>query len=123
MIETIPKNPDKMSHLYEKIWVDEADSSILRIEWDVKSVGNYEKIEEFAKRINSVLRITMISEYEIEKNGIRFLSKYSVREAYHSRRGKIFVRSEITVTYKDYKFFTVETKVKYKGRLNLPNEK
>jgi hypothetical protein len=90
----------------------------LKIEWDVRSAGNYEKIVEFAKRINSEPRITMISEYEIEKNGIRFPSKYLVREAYYSRRGRTFVRSEINVTYEEYKFFTVDTKIKYGPNLN-----
>lgn len=122
VIEAIPKNPDETSHLHGKIWVDETDSSILKIEWDVKSTGNYEKIEEFAMRINAEPRITMISEYDVEKNGIRFPSRYSVREAYYSRSGRTFARSEITVTYEEYKFFTVDTEIKYGTNLNSHQE-
>jgi len=113
VIQAMPKNPDETNHLYGRIWVDETDFSILKIEWDVKSVENYEKIIDFSKRINAEPRITMISEYRIEKNGIRFPSKYSIREAYQSRSGGVFVRSDIDVTYEEYKFFTVETTVKY----------
>jgi hypothetical protein len=122
VIQAMPKNPDEINHLYGKIWVDETDFSILKIEWDVKSVENYDKIIDFARKINAEPRITMISAYGIEKNGIRFPSKYSIREAYQTRGGGVFVRSDIEVTYEEYKFFTVETTVKYRTNPN-PREK
>ena len=62
--------------------------------------------------MNSKPRLTQISEYGFEKNGIRFPSRYSLREEYISRRGKPFLRSETSVIYRDYKFFTVETEVR-----------
>jgi hypothetical protein len=50
----------------------------------------------------------------IEKNGIRFPSRYFVKESYiNPSRGKLTL-SETTVTYSDYKFFTVETEVMIK---------
>jgi hypothetical protein len=55
-------------------------------------------------------RVVLTSEYGIEKKGLRFPSRYSVREIY-GRGTRRFQRSEITVTYDQYKFFTVETEV------------
>lgn len=113
VVEALPKTPFEVRHLSGKIWIKKDDFSILRIEWNQKSVENFEKIEKLARNLNSTPRITQVSEYGIEKNGIRFPSRYSVREEYINRRGKSFLRSETIVIYKDYKFFTVETGVNF----------
>jgi len=113
VIEAIPKSSLKQRHLFGKIWVKEGDFSILKIEWNQKAIGNFQIIEEIAKRYKADPQITLISEYSIEKNGIRFPSRYFIEEAYISQKGKKFIRSETTVIYKDYKFFTVETEIKY----------
>jgi len=57
--------------------------------------------------------MTLVSEYKVEKNGIRFSSRYFIEEAYIGKKGKKFISSETTVIYRDYKFFTVETEIKY----------
>jgi hypothetical protein len=57
-------------------------------------------------------RIVLTSDYGIEKNGIRFPSRYTVQETY-ARGVRRFQRSETTVVYDQYKFFTVETIVVY----------
>lgn len=114
IIEATPKSSINIDHLFGKIWVRKSDSSILKIEWNQASLGNFERIKEIAKELNAEPDITFISEYDFEEKGIRFPSKYFVREEYiHSWRGR-FKRSETTVIYKDYKFFTVETDVEFK---------
>ena len=50
----------------------------------------------------------------MQKNGIRFPSRLVFEEAYINPRGEKFTRSETTVIYKNYKFFTVEVDIKYK---------
>jgi hypothetical protein len=45
-------------------------------------------------------------------HGIRFPSRFSIEEAYLDSGGKKFVRSETTVVYRDFKFFTVEVEVR-----------
>ena len=60
-----------------------------------------------------MIQIEFFAEYALEKNGIRFPSKYSVTETYVFPNGRKFTRTVIDVTYEDYKFFTVETEVKY----------
>jgi hypothetical protein len=54
----------------------------------------------------------------IEENGIRFPSRYSLSEAYCRRRPQSpirLLRSQLSVVYSHYQFFTVETQVISKG--------
>jgi hypothetical protein len=113
ILETIPRFTVDQSHCFGRIWVGEGDSSVLKIEWDPKSIGNYYIIEATAKRYNAEPRFTSISEYGLEKNGIRFPTRDMTEEAYIMANGKKFVRATTTVLYKSYKFFTVETDVKF----------
>lgn len=124
VIEAVPKNAYERRFLYGvdpsylagKIWVNKRDSSILRILWNPAVIKDFQNIEENAKRYEAEPKIAIISEYQYEKNGIRFPSRLSVEEAYINKRGKKFVRSETDIIYKDYKFFVVETEVKYDRR-------
>lgn len=99
-------------HCTGRIWVAEDDASIRRIAWDQTSVGNFEIIQRTAKEMNAEPRLTSVTEYGQEKNGLRFPSKDTTEEGY-IKHGRVQVRSLTTILYKDYKFFTVETQVKY----------
>ena len=100
------------TNLYGKAWVDPANADILKIEWNESRVGHNENFEKRAASYNRKPRITIRSEFQAEKNGIRFPSKLIIEEAYLNSRGRAFVRSETTITYRDFKFFTVEVDVK-----------
>ena len=113
ILEALPKFPQENNTLYGKIWIRKKDFAILKIEWEQESLENFEEIEKIAAGMNATPLITFISEYGFEKNKIRFPNKYSVEEIYISRRGSRFLRSETTVVYDNYKFFIVDTKVKY----------
>jgi len=76
-------------------------------------MGNYQAVEERAAQLKAKPCITSVSEFDIEKNGIRFPSRVIFEEAYINQQGKKLVACEVTITYKDYKFFTVEFDVKY----------
>jgi len=114
VLEAVPHSGQELKHLFGKAWVRKDDFSILKIEWHQRSMGNFERIEEFAKELDAEPHITLISEYTFEKNGIRFPSKYFVKEEYSHPYRRNFRRSETTVTYRNYKFFTVETNVHIK---------
>ncbi len=116
IIEATPFFYMKTSNLYGRIWVREEDFSIVKIEWEPESIQNYELIEELAKKLNAKPELEFLAEYDFEKNGIRFPSKCSITERYLRQRGGGYTRSKTTITYKDYKFFTVETEVKYDKR-------
>ncbi len=112
VIEVVPKPQTKTGGLFGKAWVRQNDCSIMKIEWNQLSMENIKGIEENARRLGAKPKITFVSEYAFEKNGIRFPSRYTVKEEYiRSNRVKI---SETIVVYKNYKFFIVETEVKIK---------
>ncbi|NIO48450.1 MAG: hypothetical protein GTN73_03275 [Candidatus Aminicenantes bacterium] len=113
VIEAIPKASAKQKYLVGRIWVKESDSSIMKIEYSQRSIGNFKIIEERAKKYKAEPRLTVISVFGIEKNGIRFPSQFYLEESYVSKRGRKFIRTITQVSYKNYKFFTVETKIKF----------
>jgi hypothetical protein len=113
ILEAKPKPSLQQRYFSGKVWIKRDDFSILKIEWNQKAIGNYQIIEDIGKAYKADPRITLISEYNIAKKGIRFPSRYFIEEAYITKSGKKFVRTEINVLYRDYKFFTVETEIKY----------
>jgi len=98
--------------LYGKVWIDPATGNIVKIEYSENRIGHYEVFEARGKKYKRTPRITQRAEFSPEKNGLRFPSKLYIEEAYLTARGRVFVRSETTVVYKNFKFFTVEVAVK-----------
>jgi len=114
VIEATPMPSIREQILWGKIWVKEDDLSILKIEWNQDRMVHSAVIKDMARRYKAEPRITHITEFGFEKNEIRFPSHYFIEEAYIKKKGKKIVHSETQVVYKDYKFFTVETDVKFK---------
>jgi hypothetical protein len=100
-------------HCYGNIWIKEEDGSVLKIVWDQRSLGNFQATEEWAKIHDAVPQIAAYSEYGFEKNGLRFPSRSYTENAFIEKDNRKLVNAEMTISYKDYKFFTVETEVKY----------
>ncbi len=110
IIDVKPKqDAPEARNLYGKAWIDAATFDILKIEWSEKRVGQYDIFRQRGAKFKREPRITLVSEFNAEKNGIRFPSRLIIEEAYVGNLGRAFVRSETTVTYKDFKFFTVAT--------------
>jgi hypothetical protein len=112
VIEAVPKSGVLSDHLVGTIWLRTGDAGVLKIEWDPSSMSKYEGVAETAEFLRMDPRIVMASEYAFEKNGIRFPSRYTVKETY-GRGGRSLQRSEVKVLYDQYKFFTVETRVDF----------
>jgi hypothetical protein len=113
IIEATPNASLVEPHPYGRIWINEKDGSVLKIVWDQRSLGNFKQAEEWAKAHEAEPMFTAYSEYGFEKNGLRFPSRSYTEQAYMRKdRGKS-PSAEISVTYKDYKFFTVETETIY----------
>jgi hypothetical protein len=68
-----------------------------------------------ARPHDAALQITAYSEYGFEKNGLRFPSRSYTEYAYIEKNKRKFVSAEISIFYTNYKFFTVETEVKYES--------
>jgi len=113
VVEAVPKPGVRSDRLVGTIWLRLSDAGILKIEWNPSSIDNHAGVEETAKRLGMTPQIVLTSEYAIEQKGIRFPSRYSVKEIYTRRNGRRFQRSQTDVLYDQYKFFTVETDVKY----------
>lgn len=99
-------------NLYGKAWIDPASGEILKIEWSESRVGNFDVFATRGRAFDRAPRLTIVSDFSVEKNGLRFPTRLSVEEAYLKDSGKPFVRSKTDVVYKDFKFFTVTVEVR-----------
>jgi hypothetical protein len=113
LVDAVPKPSFAGAHCNGRIWVLEGDASIVKIEWEQTSVGNFQIIRETAATLKAEPALVSVTEYEVVKNGIRFPSRDTTEESYVLKKDKKFVRSRTTILYKDYKFFTVETDVRF----------
>ena len=110
IIEAVPISDMEFNKLSSKFWVRESDLSILKIEWIQKVLEGFEGVEKTAEGLEVKPVITYISEYSLEKNGLRFPTMHLIKESYIGPNQERFIRSETTVSYDDYIFSTVETK-------------
>ncbi len=113
VIGATPKPDFATPHCYGSLWVREEDGAVLKIVWDQRSIGNFRSVEEWAKLHEAQPKITSYLEYGLEKNGLRFPSRNYTENAYILKDGRKYANAEINIVYKKYKFFTVETEVKY----------
>jgi hypothetical protein len=109
ILEVVPRMAGVSQYLGGKIWLKRDDSSVLRIEWDPATFGHYEEIMARAAVFKAEPEVRSVTEFGFEKNGIRFPSSDLTEEAYREADGKLFVRARTRISYKDYKFFMVET--------------
>ncbi|MCD6192160.1 MAG: hypothetical protein J7L26_01670 [Candidatus Aminicenantes bacterium] len=114
VLEALTSPSAQTKHLYGKIWVNLSDGSILKLEWKQESLENYDLIQNLARQFRAKPRITLIAEYFQEKKGLRFPSRVIIKEDYLQARNRVLRVSELIIKYKNYKFFTVETKVQYR---------
>jgi len=114
VLEVSPRLTGVARYLGAKLWLKADDASVLRIEWDPSTFGNYEAILARAKAYHADPQLRSVSEFGVEKNGLRFPSADLTEEAYRASDGKSFVRARTIVIYKDHKFFTVETETTFK---------
>lgn len=111
VVEAVPRTAGNKGFVSGRFWVDEEDFSILRIEFYQTSVKNFDDIEKLAGEHQLAPKITIINEFEIVKKGVRFPSKLYYEEAYKDKQGRMAVQALGNVTFKDYQFFAIETRV------------
>jgi len=111
IIAATPTEQREDNYNFGKIWVDENDFSILKIEWDPKYIQGFEeKVSSAGSGIKRTLAWAVF--YEVEKNGVRFPSRQLIEEIFTTEGGKEHPKYTATFVYDNYKFFTVETEVK-----------
>jgi hypothetical protein len=112
VITATPTEEREDNHSFGKIWVDVSDFSVLKIEWDPRSIPGYS--EELDSSIGNLRReITWSVAYGVEKNGIRFPSFQRLEEVLINHTGNRSTKYEVEIVYDEYQFFIVETEIKY----------
>lgn len=112
---------------WAEVWVDKSDFRIIKIEMKIDFVPGFESILSECYRYYLKPHFKAIYTYEVEKKGLLFPKKAEIQVEYsgfvrEARR----IKSEIKVSYKDYKFFTVKTDhdvIKKKLQFLLFNER
>jgi len=113
IIRSFPKEEMEENYNFGKIWIDKDNFQILKIEWEPVSIEHYEegKIPTFLGEFKQSVIWTV--DYGVEKNRVRFPSRQMVKEVFINEKGYKILKRELSCDYEDYRFFTVETEVKY----------
>ncbi|MCK4759641.1 MAG: hypothetical protein KAT69_06300 [Candidatus Aminicenantes bacterium] len=99
-----------------RIWVNE-DFQIVRVAWEPASIQNYED-EILISRLGPFQKkVVWTVDYTVEKNGVRFPGRQFVQEIFFRNSENGFpqkaVKRETHFEYNAYKFFIVETDVRF----------
>jgi hypothetical protein len=114
IIEAVPKPSQQEYCPFGKILVRESDFAILKIEYDRRSIKSLYAENQDRKPGSHEQRFELTSEFDVEKNGIRFPSRLVFQESSIDQSGNKSVRARALITYRDYRFFSVEVEVDYK---------
>jgi hypothetical protein len=120
VIQALPQPGVQKKLTWGEFWVDESNFSILKIKMAQRSIWNYHKIERIAQALNADPNISIIMDYDIEKNGIMFPSTFILKEEYIPPNGEAIILSMLEVKYEKYKFFTVGVDITYDKGSQVP---
>jgi hypothetical protein len=110
VLEAKPRAPRVVEHLSGRLWIDESDFSILKIEWSQASLGDFEGVREMVQRYGAEPCIQLMAEYFYKKNGIRFPTRFVIQEDYYAKSEKLR-KSRTTVEYTDYRVLSKDDPV------------
>ena len=115
VLEAIPKFGDADGVCSAKVWVEKSGFQILKSEIEGVPLYGYDDVLREAVYLNIKPFFLRTYEYKVEKNGIMLPERTEVLIKYpsfiSSRRE---TKSKIELTYKDFKFFLVETETEIK---------
>ncbi len=112
IISASPSSIREDNYSFGRIWVDGENYSILKIEWDQRSIKGFEdKVDSRAGDLKRIIAWGAV--YGVEKKGIRFPSRQYIEEKLVTISGTKYTKYKVEVVYDNYKFFTVETEIKY----------
>jgi hypothetical protein len=99
-----------------RIWVNK-DFQVVRLEWEPASIQNYED-ELFISRLGPFKKkVVWTVDYTVEKNGVLFPRRQLIQEVFFQESENGFeqkaVKRETRFEYDAYKFFIVETDVRF----------
>jgi hypothetical protein len=109
VIKASPPEYREENYYQGRIWIDQADFSILKIEWaplvDPEGASAAQRLEGVDRKW------TWIVIYDVEKNGIRFPGRQTIQEEYVSTNGKSHSKYLAEYRFDRFKFFTVQSEV------------
>jgi protein TonB len=112
VIEAIPKSGNTWGVEYAKMWIDQQGYRVLRSEIQGVPLEGYDDVLNDTTQFNIKPILTTTHAYELEKNGVYFPARTTIRVDY-PQPGTWFSRTtpklKIDMEYDKYKFFTVET--------------
>lgn len=82
VLEAVPRSAAAAGTPQGRIWVDESDGSVLKIEISPRGVVGVETLEKAAQAMSARLLLEVTHLYLVERAGIRFPSATEFREAY-----------------------------------------
>ncbi len=110
VIEVQPKPGGAGGVQYAKVWIDQTNYQILKSEIKGFPIQGYENVFKEAILLKITPVFTMTTFFQVEKEEVLFPSRSTVLIEYPGlglRRTNL--KYDIEMTYKKYKFFTVET--------------
>ena len=111
-VKATPKANNKENRNSARMWIDEKDGSILKIEWEPESILDYDGKPVRSRAGELKPAVVWKVTYGIEKNGVRFPSQQQVQEFLITEEGKRYISNDINTIFENYKFFVVETEIK-----------
>jgi hypothetical protein len=113
ILKIIPKELKNVFFKSGEIWLDTDDFTVRKLQVVLKNTEKYKKLIQFAIGMNSKLHLICEVEYDQSYRGLYFPTKVSIKEKYIRSGYKEWERSKTIFSYKDYKFFDVNTDVQY----------
>ena len=117
VIETLPRSREDARFVYGQAWISLDDFSVLRIKANPRSIAGYGKLKQLAQNLQTRLFLSLEIWFGVSHRGIRYPDRVVLSEAYkggpliRKMGSKGWERLRTEYTYKNYKFFTVDTKV------------
>jgi hypothetical protein len=118
VVEVLPRSKDDARFVYGQVWISTVDRSVLKVRANPRSIAGYSRLEILARQLMAKLFLNLEIEFGVVHQGMRFPNRVVLSELYKggplvTRRmgAKGWERLRTEYTYRDYRFFTVDTQV------------
>ena len=95
VVEVLPRQEGSGGIAQGKVWIDEEDGSVLKIETNPGGVAGVQALEKAAKSMLARLLLEVNHLYDVEHGGLRFPSMTTFREAYVFEKTVVNQETEI----------------------------
>jgi len=116
VVRAVPNEEREDNYQTGRVWIG-PDSQVLRVEIEPASLKDYTDEVANSRLGDFHKRLTWIIDYSVEKNGVRFPGRQTIREEFvrttPSGVEQKTLKRETVFDYLNYKFFVVETDVDF----------